>query len=136
MRFPPTLTDPAASQAEVLAALRAFATNLRDDKLGSYLEFHPTYVRLELDDDGRLLAGELAEYDWQRDRLAWCVPNPGTGDGPAWSAKRTVISGYRTRPPGADEPRAPTDSYAHRLRAIELATPADAPTTSRGCSTR
>lgn len=26
-------------------------------------------MRLELDDDGRLLAGELGEYDWKREQL-------------------------------------------------------------------
>ena len=69
MRFPKALTDPTVTAADVKAELFAFAKQLEANELDDYLEFTPTYVRLDLGADGALLHAELRDYDWKQDRL-------------------------------------------------------------------
>jgi UDP-2,3-diacylglucosamine pyrophosphatase LpxH len=69
MKFPAALTDSSLSADAVAAAFQAFATDLQANKLESYLVFEPTYVRLDLDENDRLLGAELRTYDWQNKAL-------------------------------------------------------------------
>jgi UDP-2,3-diacylglucosamine pyrophosphatase LpxH len=57
MRLPDALL--AASPDDALPALRAFVADLKANRLDRYLMFLPTYVRLELDGDGRVVDGRL-----------------------------------------------------------------------------
>lgn len=64
MRFPASLFD--ADEGRAVEALKQFFDDMRNSRLENYVEFHPTYVRLEVDERGRT-RGELFEY----------APSPG-----------------------------------------------------------
>ena len=67
MRFPDALTSESATHDEVRAALVAFARRLQNNELS--VEFTPTYVQLDLADDGTLLDASVRDYDHAADRL-------------------------------------------------------------------
>jgi UDP-2,3-diacylglucosamine pyrophosphatase LpxH len=58
--FPRDLVE--GSDADVLPRLRAFCEDLRDRRFGAWITRKPTYVRLDVGDDGRVAAATLAEY--------------------------------------------------------------------------
>jgi UDP-2,3-diacylglucosamine pyrophosphatase LpxH len=67
MRFPPNLLDPDDAKAGI--ALRTFAEDLAANKLDRYREFHPTYARLRVGDDGKIAHAALCDYDWNANKL-------------------------------------------------------------------
>jgi UDP-2,3-diacylglucosamine pyrophosphatase LpxH len=68
MRFPEGLLDK--DEKTALEALRAFVANLAANKLDQYVEFRPTYVRLDLDAKGTVGQAELCTYDHEADKLS------------------------------------------------------------------
>jgi UDP-2,3-diacylglucosamine pyrophosphatase LpxH len=69
MRFPAELTREGATADQVKQELLAFATKVSKNDLDSLVVFAPTYVRLDLDGKGKLIKGELRDYDWKMDTL-------------------------------------------------------------------
>ncbi len=69
MTFPAVFTDPAATPAEVTAALVELANRLKTNDLKPYLAFRPSYVRVDLDADGKLVDAELRNYNFTEDKL-------------------------------------------------------------------
>jgi UDP-2,3-diacylglucosamine pyrophosphatase LpxH len=78
LRFPVLSSD----ELEAKATLLEFAENVRDnayeeesgtldDPPGKRLRqiFHPTYVRLDVRDDGRVESADVLAYDWRKDEL-------------------------------------------------------------------
>lgn len=60
MRFPQDLFEP--DREEALLALTRFFEDLRENRLEQYVEFCPTYILLEVDDNNRT-HGELCQYE-------------------------------------------------------------------------
>ncbi|MCG8425591.1 MAG: metallophosphoesterase [Proteobacteria bacterium] len=60
MRFPRDILDKPIAQART--ALRRFVETLEKRQFAEYVEFIPTYVRLDLGGDDRVIAAELCDY--------------------------------------------------------------------------
>lgn len=69
MRFPEVFTSKTATHDEVRTELIAFANKLKTNDLEAYLHFEPTYVRIDLDADGKLVKAELRDYNAKADEL-------------------------------------------------------------------
>lgn len=67
MRFPPEVLSDDDEVAR--SALETFARQLDEGALDGLTRFEPTYVRLDVDDRGRVTRGELHDYDWERGKL-------------------------------------------------------------------
>ena len=63
MRFPQTLFEDDSSR--VMSALESFFENIRGNQLAAYIEFRPTYARLEVTADGQT-TGSLHTFDPER----------------------------------------------------------------------
>jgi len=68
MRFPKKLFSE--SELEARDALEAFFVDLLYNRLQQYIEFHPTYVRLAVGDDGRVAEAKLNKFDADTRELA------------------------------------------------------------------
>jgi hypothetical protein len=72
MRFPADLLSDDKDKA--LASLESFFERVRTNDLDEYLDFVPTYVRLDVRDDGRVDDAHLKAYDWKAGKLALFMP--------------------------------------------------------------
>lgn len=67
MRFPAAALSE--DDATARAALETFATQLDNDEIDKLTIFAPTYVRLDVNDQRRVVRGDLYDYDWHTGRL-------------------------------------------------------------------
>jgi hypothetical protein len=56
---------------------------VRTNDLDEYLDFVPTYVRLDVRDDGRVDDAHLKAYDWKADKLELFMPPRPASASPA-----------------------------------------------------
>jgi hypothetical protein len=64
LQLPSDLAGQSVEQqdAERLRRLSAFVTHMRDSKLHDYIQFLPTYARIELDEQDRVISAKLCDY--------------------------------------------------------------------------